>query len=465
MLRFRLSNMAKLMNHVMAPQAFLHVGLSFATVEIDVNQSLSSPKTQRRFYLPQEPLATHLAKFWSEFGFPETLTVDSRYLEKILDAKLGGTVAQIVTSGFETWPVLRQPILPHRFDPNPHRQEPLASQDLIFGLSERLDRTGKVLNAVNLEELDFIHSKLKLMGVKRVCANLLFANKNPRHQDQVAHFFKEHGFEVFAAPRLADSKDEMPSWRKNVINACLSGAFAEHVEEIKKSFGEKSVQLQFLNDLGKTFLDDRDQVTGSLFAWARNIEKTLSREFDAALDFGLENWSMVAFRSPSKFWDSPWGQIDIQSPAIDRLSIQPSQQMATGHWGGLTWKEEEMGFEPGPISFGRAHKILLFDVLHDHFQLPLPQVQKNGVQRFKDQMTAQMKSHSATNQIKGPNVSGVMIEKMADQLALEVLFWSAKQSPRPQKLAVSGFFGEQLTPLLKKRLPQFQLSAVGEAGL
>lgn len=466
MLRFRLFNMHPLMNHVMAPQAFLHVGLSFATVEIFVNQSLAStPTAQRRFYLPQEPLAPQLAKFWAEHGFPETLTVDSRYLEKILDAKLGGTVAQVVTSGFETWPVLRQPILPNRFDPNPHRQEPLASQDLIFGLSERLDTTGKVLSPVNLQELEFIHSKLKLMGVKRVCVNLLFAQKNPQHQDQVAHFFKEHGFEVFAAHRPQESKDEMPSWRKNVINACLSGAFAEHMEDIRKSFGDKPVKLKFVGDTGQEFLEDRDQVTGSLFAWARLLEKKLSRDYDAVLNLGLENWSLVSFKEPSQFWDSPWGQIEIQSPQIDRLKVQPSQQMGTGHWGGLTWKEEEMGFEPGPISFGRAHKILLFDVLHDHFQLPLQQIQKTGEQRFKDQMSAQMKSQTSMNQMKPQQVSQVMVEKLTDQMAIEFLFLCARQSTRPEKVAISGFFAPQLAPLLKKRLPKFQIQPVSENSL
>lgn len=443
------------MNHVMAPQAFLSVGLSFATVEIFVNQTL---KAQRRLYLPQEPLYSSLKKFWTEFGYPEKLSVRSRYLEKILDAKLGGTVAQVVTGGFETWPILRQPVLPRRFNPKPFRQEPLASQELIFGLTERLNSQGEVLKPLDLGELEIINAKLKLMNVKRVCINLLFSQQNQIHQNQVQKYFLEQGFEVFTMPRENGSHDEMPAWRKNIINACLSGAFTEHAEEIKKSFAEQTVDLQFLNNKGEDFFEDKNQITGSLFAEAQYLQSKYQDLAPAVLDLGLENWNLLLTQKNQTHWESPWGRIEIENPWTSRLRFQPSQSLVTGHWGGVSFSEVELGYEPGPISFGRAHRVTIFDILQDRFQFPLAQIQPSGARRYQEHLSALIKNNSQLERLSSTQVTALLLEELTTQLSLEIQFKISQQLPangKKRKLVICGFFAPLMMPLLRNKLPHF----------
>ncbi len=429
----------------MALHAYLQVGLSFADVGLFENKSL---KAHRRFYLPQEPLGTSLKKFWQEHGMPAKLQVSSRFLEKILDAKLGGTVAQVVTAGFETWPILRQPVLPNRFDLKPYRQEPLASQDLIFGLSERVDSTGKVLKSVELSELEFINSKLKLMSVKRVCVNLLFSHKNPTHQEQVAKYFLEQGFEVMAAPRRADSKDEMPAWRMNVINACLSGAFTEHSDDIKKSFGESPIELSFLDRTGQTFTDDKNRIAGSLFAWSHLISKSLKSKADQVLYLGLESWSLISTQEMVDHWQSPWGLIEGQLPLTRTLEVQPTLELNSGFWGGISFSKTDLGYEPGPMAFGRALKPTSFDVLNEKFKLPLAQIQNSGTQKFRDQMTAMIKNIPELSQTTTDKLIQSLVDHVVDLIAIECHF---KSRPQTKKTIVTGLFAPYFHAALQKK--------------
>lgn len=429
----------------MALHAYLQVGLSFADLGLFDNKAL---KAHRRFYLPQEPLGTALKKFWQEHGTPEKLQVSSRFLEKILDAKLGGTVAQVVTSGFETWAILRQPVLPNRFDLKPYRQEPLASQELIFGLSERVDCQGQVIKPVDINELEFINSKLKLMGVKRVCVNLLFSHKNTTHQDQVAKYFLEQGFEVLAAARSENSSDEMPAWRRNVINACLSGAFAEHLEDIKKSWADHQVEVSFLGRSGEEFHDDKNKIAGSLFSWTHVLAESAKAQADQVLYLGLENWSLISTKHKSEYWQSPWGLIEGKIPLMHQLDLQPTQEVNTGFWGGIHFSKKELGYEPGPMAFGRALKPTVFDVLNERHKLPVAQIQAAGAQKFRDQMTAMIKNIPELAQTNVEKLTQSLIDHLIQMVSIECHFKSHKES---KKTMVTGVFAPFFHPLLQKK--------------
>lgn len=428
----------------MALHAYLQVGLSFADVGIFEQNHL---KAYKRLYLPQEPLTPSLKKFWAEHGIPSKLSVCSRLMEKILEAKLGGTVAQVVTSGFETWPILRQPLLPLHFHHQPYRKEPLASQELIFGLSERINNKGEVLKPLDLNELEFINSKLKLMGVKRVCVNLLFANRNPVHQKQVASYFQEQGFEVLSAERTDQSEDEMPAWRRNVINACLSGAFTEHIEEIQKSLPDVNSPIHFLNQSGEKFLSDKNQIAGSLFASMNNVA-TLQKEFDQVLYLGLENWFLISTQDRKPHWESPWGSIESSIPSFVKLQVQPTSEINRGFWGGVQFSKEELGYQPGPMCFGRALKPTVFDLVVEKEPLALSQIQPQGCQKFRNQFNALIKNIPELQNTTVEKLIKSLFDHLINILAMEGQFQSKGTTKRT---FLTGTFAPALYPYLQNK--------------
>jgi N-methylhydantoinase A len=417
----------------------LHIGISFAEAALWQDKNLLAT---RRFYLPSEPIATHLGKFLQEHkACPDRVIVASRYLEKVLDSRLGGTVAQIVTAGFETWPVLRQPVLTEQFTLQPYRQAPLASQELIFGVSARMDSQGAELSPVDTAELESILVKFKSAGVKRVCVNLLFAQMNDAHQKQIADFFGQHSFEIFAAPRGADSTDEMPAWRKNLINACLSGVFQEHFDEIAKGIevvGGRRESVYFINSNGEPFQKDPDQIASSLFGWSHAIADSLPKEDSAILYMGLESFYTIESGNPQTQWKSPWGPIEAKTCHHNRLFMQPTLEIINVPMGGIGLGEEELGYEPGPVCLGRGLRPTAIDLVHLRKALPLPQASEKHNPKLMNLLSTLVRNSSDMGDISPAQLREELIEFLNARICTELVLKTNRKN-----IIMTGFFGKR----------------------
>jgi hypothetical protein len=324
-------------------------------------------------------------------------------------------------------------------------------------LSERISTEGEILSPIKSEELEFILAKLKMMNVKRVCINLAHANKNPEHQAAVVDFFQKNEFEVFSSSRDKSEQDELPAWRKNVLNACLAGAFTEHGEEVQKSFGEDVKEIFWVDSRGERFTQDKNKISSAMFGWSAALCQEFKKSCDHLLYLGIENWSLISMEKNSDTWGSSWGEIQISHPETKRLQTQPSLEIVNSQSQGLQISQNELGFEPGPISFGRAQKTMVFDILIEKFKLELPYVNAQGTKRFQDQMTAVIKN--------SPELSGLSVAAVADLIVEQVLFRVAieLQFSTSDRILVTGYFGECLFPLLKKKFPQLNLELDSKA--
>lgn len=430
----------------------LHIGISFAEAALWQDKNLIAT---RRFYLPSEPIASHLGKFLQEqAATPDRVIVASRYLEKVLDSRLGGTVAQIVTEGFETWPILRQPVLTEQFTLQPYRQAPLASQELIFGLSARMDAHGNELKPIDVAELENILTKFKAAGVKRVCVNLLFAQMNDSHQTQVADFFGKHSFEIFAAPRAKDSSDEMPSWRKNLINACLSGVFQEHFDEIAKaivSSGGSRDSIYFINSNGEPFQKDSSQIASSLFGWSHALANSLPQEDTAVLYMGLESFYTIENGNPQALWKSPWGPIEAKTCTHNRLFMQPTLEVINVPMGGIGLGEEELGYEPGPVCLGRGLRPTAIDLVHLRKALPLPQASEKNDGKIMNLLSTLIRNSPDMGDISPAQLREELIEFLNARICAELVLKTNRTN-----IIMTGFFGKRPFEQFRNLVPNLK---------
>ncbi len=440
-------------------QVGLSLGPSFAELCVTSSKettagSKKSPLFQSRAYLPKENLSACFQKLKDHFSAGgsgeskaepiEKITVSCRYLEKIFETKLGGSVAQVLTSGFETWPVLRQPVNPDHFVTHPLRAEPLASQEHIFGITERINAKGEVLKAVDPQSLEFIASKLKLMEIKKVCVNLLFAGQNPEHQEQVKNYFVEQGFEVFCSPRGGASRDEVSSWRNHILNACLSGTFLEILSDIQKATVGlvEPDKIYFIDSKGESHQRPLNHLSSLLFGWTSKLPAD-----SLILNLGLESWSLIESNTCQK-WQSPWGSVDVPHRKTTSLRVQPTQEIETDLWGELAMSARSASYEPGPMSWGRARKPLLVDILFSQ----LPSVAEEfqtlmapaGVQRYKDTLRI-LQRNSAAQQ----SMDLMLFEKsLFERVLIEI-----EMAIPSKSVLLTGFFAEPMLPHLKKQAP------------
>lgn len=402
----------------MTTLAGLNISPSFAEISLMQGPQLLA---QRRFYLPADPLSAALSSLFTDLGVsPDELRISSRFLRRVLDTKLGGTVAQVVTSGFETWPVIRQCHRNRHFELLPKRQEPLASQELIFGVNERISSNGEVVTPLSLDELEQVAAKLKLTDVKRVVINFLFANKNPSHQKQAIDFFKEQGFIVFSNNRLLNSADEVPAWRLNILNACLVGTFQDLKSTITKAIPHLSEEkILFINSEGNLFSDDVDQVTSSHFGHAHLIQNLGQNK--PVLYLGIDYWYLI-LPETEKSWQSLWGPIEINKPKTFECNIQPSTEISGHPFYGFNFSENDIGFEPGPISFGRALRLTVFDILNIRYNLEssfgIKQI--GQPQKARDSLQAMVKNTQSVSDYDVDQVVSDLTETVLHDLALTI---------------------------------------------
>lgn len=419
-------------------QVGLSLGPSFA--ELCVSSSFSY-----RAYLPKENLNACFQKIRDKYPGQkiDRLIVSCRYLEKIFETKLGGSVAQLVTSGFETWPVIRQPISPEYFVTHPARGEPLASQELIFGIPERINFKGEIIKPLDLNALEFIAAKLKMMEIKKVCINLLFSSVNAIHQDQVKSYFLEKGFDIFCAPRPASSRDEVSAWRNNILNACLAGTFLEVLNDIQKA------TLDLVNPENILFLDAQgglqqrplNCLSSIIFGWTAAVTPQRT-----TLHLGLENWALI-YPEITQHWQSPWGSIEILHRKTRPLKNQPTQEIESDFWGELGCGDKNIGYEPGPMTWGRGQKPLLADLLFSQF--PAANIESltspTGRQRYQANLRVLQRNSNSLHELDFVKFERALFDKVLTEIDL---------GAADDKIWISGYFAPHLIGELQKRCPR-----------
>jgi len=433
------------------------LGPSFAEYCLVDTARPKLPMAFRRIYTPTETIQTSLKAFLKEFSAhtPDKIVVASNHLEKILETKLGGTVAQVVTKGFENWPLLRQNLLKPYFEINPHRTEPLASQDLIFGLNERVNSKGEVIQQVSTDELVALCEKLKTLEVERVCINLLFSNLNSENEKKVSTFFQQNGFEVFLTQnnnnQSTNTKDEILSWRKNVLNASLSGTFKEVKDEFLLAIEGLVPQesLFFLDGDSTLFQYDNSRISSSLFGPAKALT-SFYKEQSHILFLGLEKWELLKPQTTHQLWQSPWGPLDGEVPSVLPISIQPTQELINDEFTNFNWSSEAVGFEPGPMNFGRGFRPTIFDILNKSFQIEELNtwMTDSGQKKFLDNISAMKKNTPKMNSSSLESIIQGLTFDIVDRIAIQILL--ERETPN-SPILLTGIFARHLHPLFLQR--------------
>jgi hypothetical protein len=415
-----------------------------------------------RYYTPARGLHQVVKDFLEKSDVsPQQITqafVASSFLEKILNSKIGGSVAQITTGGLEHWPRLRQNLANPFLEITPQRTDALALQDLLFPLQERVSAEGRIHVPLQEERLQQIMVELKQKKVQRVCVNLIFARANPQHQNRVIQALRENGFEVYCAESTDLVLDEVAIWRKNVLNASLAGTFDE--VESQLNLEAQELKLEFLDVELRPLQGRKDHLCTSLFAPTQLLLNELGTTADVILNLGLENWSLLASNDKDIFWDSPWGVVAGPVPRQKILPVQPTQEfILDDSQGRLEFGSQALGFEPGPMRLGRALKPMLFDLLinlreQTDTSFVTPDWLKGEPEKFKQSLIAMMRTlkNSAGGGFKMPNsvedLQKGLFNSVIDQIGLQTLMSRTHNRPR---VVVTGFFAKQLLESLQKR--------------
>tara|TARA_B110001454_G_scaffold171291_1_gene162030 strand:+ start:61850 stop:63217 length:1368 start_codon:yes stop_codon:yes gene_type:complete len=319
------------------------------------------------FFNLKDPFKTKLPKLFQSFENikVENVYVSYRYLERIFKFKLGGSVAQIVTKGYEGWLGLHQQNKKETFFTLKAPPD-LSSLEMVFSINEKINSDGTIQTALSIEELNEIVADLKKKEAKRVCLNLVNAHKNPVHRDQIKATLAENQFEVFDACEL-NTESDVIAWRTSLIESSLAGTFNEMKSEILESLQSVVTAENVKYVTNKSATSNCRNILSGLFALEDSFfdyAKTkfpLPDRFDV-LHLGLENFSV--WLNETDFWHSPWGQTSIRAKKRIDLKVQPTNSFLLNIFDEVEIGTNEESFEPGPMCLGRGKIPCVYDVLN-----------------------------------------------------------------------------------------------------
>src|SRR5689334_16653891 len=124
-----------------------------------------------------------------ETAAPEIVHGSTVATNAVLERK-GARVAMVVTAGFEDVIQIGRQTRPELYNLFVPARRPLVETSLVFGLPERLDASGRVLEPINRGALNKLTARLGQLKADVVAVCLLHSYSNPAHELQVAEHLR-----------------------------------------------------------------------------------------------------------------------------------------------------------------------------------------------------------------------------------------------------------------------------------
>lgn len=430
----------------------LAVGESFAElIGFAANSSganAEKPFTFSRWYLPKKSLSDGLKEALK--SVPPTaagnreLFIASDSVERILDRRQGRAPGVLVTSGFETWLALSQPTTTVPFSPAPKRLLAPLEQDAVFGISERTSADGRVLKAVDLEELEFIVAKLQLLKIKDVAICYLHSDVNPENERTTAAFLRGKGLRVFTSHLQTESRLDT-RWLKTLESSFAESAINEEREQINATIAAA-------------------EGNWSVYSWTSSGPQAWAEANASTLRGGLSG-ALRAYFASRGGTALHCGLDTIELFAQDKNSlgipVQLTQTVGNGTWPFPNFTDNACGYEPGPMLFGRSHQLAALDILYvlgrltDEIDGFSPLLAEKSRPRILESLFTLAKFPQAADKRRVPDPMKTARElesAFIEEIGLEI-----SASRIEGRLQLTGPFATTLAPLLRERRPDLQI--------
>lgn len=445
----------------------LYVGESFA--EISAKEDRQANSLFWRWYIPQTPLEKGIQRFLQENKIVSSIKevrISTRLARQIINRRLGQVPALLVTEGFENWPLMNLPVQNEHFSMHPRRSQPPIASHLVFGLTGRMNSQGEEEKPLDMEELEFLVSKLKLNKVNHVVLGLLHSVMNPSHEIQAEAYLKEQGFQVYPSYGLAPALVEKPRWWHTILNAYLEPAFKLLKEQILLGFGDTLIEENCLKlTLGNALPDGENwqKPLGSFFGSAFLLNHVRENPSDAILYLGLEEFLLLPSLGEDHLdWFSSFGRVHLPHPETKELSIQPSTIISKSVFGCPHFSREAAGFEPGPMCFGRGVNPLFLDLLFVNQRLENIEILRHHINPKMDQRVRETLYAYSREAIQGSNYGESEILSWMEETAINLLASEIRSNSRDARIRTAGPMASVILPLLKSNLKEFEFLSLAE---
>jgi N-methylhydantoinase A len=144
----------------------------------------------------------------------------------------GARVALITTSGFEDVIEIGRQARPRLYDFFFDRVAPLVPRELRFGVKERTDAEGRVLERLSALELTRLREAVRLAKPDAIAISLLFSFANPENEGAVTAAVADLGKPLSVSHRILPEFREYERTSTVVVNAYLQPLMQSYMERL-----------------------------------------------------------------------------------------------------------------------------------------------------------------------------------------------------------------------------------------
>ena len=200
-------------------------------------------RTLKVFSTPDDPsraISEALRKMGA--GASVTLLLGTTVGTNALLQRKGARVALITTAGFEDVIEIGRQARRRLYDFFFDRIQPLVARELRFGVPERVDAEGKILERPSDRELARLQQAVRASEPDAIAIALLFSFANPANEIAVASALAELGKPLSVSHRILPEFREYERTSTVVVNAYLQPLMQNYLEKLAQRVDELDLQ-------------------------------------------------------------------------------------------------------------------------------------------------------------------------------------------------------------------------------
>ena len=302
----------------------------------------------------------------------------------LLEGK-GGRTALVTTLGFEDLLEIGRQNRAELYDLNVDRAPALAPWELRFGLPERVDHTGNILEDLTPASIDALLTLLQEAKVDSIAVSFLFSFLNSAHEEMVSDALRK----LPGSPFISISSRVLPEFREYertstvVVNSYVGHVMERYLGGLEKSLGTGLRIMQSSGGSITARLAAEQPVRTILSGPAGGVVGAFYTAVQAGypdiitLDMGGTSTDVSLCPGTIKeTTGSSVGGYPISVPMIEIHTVGAGggsiARVDSG--GALTVGPQSAGADPGPACYGKGDQVTVTDanlvlgrLLPDHF--------------------------------------------------------------------------------------------------
>jgi N-methylhydantoinase A/oxoprolinase/acetone carboxylase beta subunit len=319
---------------------------------------------------PSRAILSGIAELMASDPVSEVIHGSTVATNAVLERK-GARVAMVTTKGFEDVLAIGRQTRSELYNFQVRGIRPMIDAGLTFGLAERLDCHGNVLEALQPQDLEDLTEKLHQAKVECVAVCLLHSYANPLHEQQVAGHLERAGFAVSSSHSILPEYREYERWSTTVVNAYVTPLVSRYLTTLEQGLAGTRLHIMQSNGGSISAAQARSSAVRTILSGpaagaigAQAVARASG--FDRVILFDMGGTSTDVSLIDGQLGttnESTIGDFPVRLPVLDIHSVGAGGGSIAyvDSGGSLRVGPRSAGANPGPVCYGKGEELTVTD--------------------------------------------------------------------------------------------------------